>query len=86
MGKPAVLNLIRKIIQWLLLAVTVLFLITGFGISQFRVVETITLGWLSKSWAFRLHDNLWIPFVILIALHVLLPLVFKKRRVKEVEL
>lgn len=86
MGKPDVLNLIRKIIQWLLLAVTVLFLLTGFGISQFRVVETITLGWLPKSWAFRLHDNLWIPFVILLVLHVCLPLVFKKRRVKEVEL
>ena len=85
MSKPAVLNLIRKIIQWLLLAVTVLFLITGFGISEFRVVETITLGWLPKSWAFRLHDNLWIPFVVLLALHVLLPFVFK-RKVKEVKL
>jgi len=85
MGKPAVLNLIRKIVQWLLLAVTVLFLTTGFGISEFRVVETITLGWLSKSWAFRLHDNLWIPFVVLLALHVLLPFVLK-RKVKEVKL
>jgi len=86
MGKPDVLKLIRKIIRWLLLAVTVLFLITGFGISEFRVVETVTFGWLSKSWAFRLHDNLWIPFVILLVLHVLLPFVFKKRRVKEVDL
>ena len=84
MGKPAVLNLIRKIIQWLLLAVTVLFLITGFGISEFRVVETVTFGWLSKSWAFRLHDNLWIPFVILLVLHLCLPFVFK-RKAKEVE-
>ena len=85
MGKPAVLNLIRKIIQWLLLAVTVLFLITGFGISEFRVVETMTFGWLTKSWALKLHDNLWIPFVVLLALHILLPLVFK-RKVKEVKL
>jgi hypothetical protein len=85
MDKPAVLSLIRKIIQWLLLAATIMFLITGFGISQFRVVETVTFGWLSKSWAFRLHDNLWIPFVILLALHICLPLVFKKRMVKEVE-
>jgi len=84
MSKPAVLNLIRKIVQWLLLAVIVLFLITGFGISEFRVVETITFGWLTKSWALKLHDNLWIPFVVLLALHVLLPLVFK-RKVKEVK-
>jgi len=85
MGKSAVLNLIRKIIQWLLLAMAVLFLLTGFGISEFRVVETITFGWLSKSWAFRLHDNLWIPFIVLLILHICLPLVFKGRQ-KEVEL
>ena len=84
MSKTAVLNLIRKIVQWLLLAVTVLFLITGFGITEFRVVETITFGWLTKSWALRLHDNLWIPFVVLLVLHVLLPLVFK-RKGKEVK-
>jgi len=86
MSKAAILNLTRKIVQWLLLAGTVLFLVTGFGISQFRVVETITFGWLPKSWAFRLHDNLWIPFVILLVLHICLPFVFKKRMVKEVKL
>jgi hypothetical protein len=32
---------------------------------------------LTKSWALRLHDNLWIPFVVLLVLHVCLPLVFK---------
>jgi cytochrome b subunit of formate dehydrogenase len=85
MGQTTSLNLIRKIVQWLLLVVTVLFLITGFGISEFRVVETITFGWLSKNWAFRLHDNLWIPFIVLLVLHVLLPFVFK-RKVKKVEL
>jgi dolichol kinase len=85
MGQTDVFRLTRVIVKWLLLAVTVLFLITGFGISEFRVVETVTLGWLSKSWAFRLHDNLWIPFVILLVLHVCLPFVFK-RKVKEVEL
>jgi len=85
MSRAAVPNLIRKIIQWLLLATAVLFLLTGFGITEFRVVETITLGWLSKSWALRLHDNLWIPFVVLLVLHICLPFVLK-RRVKEVEL
>ena len=85
MSKTAVLNLVRKIVQWLLLAVTVLFLVTGFGITEFRVVETMTFGWLNKSWALRLHDNLWTPFIVLLALHVLLPFVFK-RKVKEVKL
>ena len=77
MNKANVPGLVKRTIHWLLLVVTVLFLITGFGISEFRVVETITLGWLTKSWALRLHDNLWIPFVVLLVLHVCLPLVFK---------
>jgi cytochrome b subunit of formate dehydrogenase len=77
MNKADVSDLIKRTVHWLLLVVTVLFLITGFGISEFRVVETITLGWLTKSWALRLHDNLWIPFVVLLVLHVCLPLVFK---------
>jgi dolichol kinase len=85
MGKAAVPNLIRKTVQWLLLAVTGLFLITGFGITEIRVVETVTLGWLTKSWALKLHDNLWIPFVILLVLHVGLPLIFK-RKAREIEL
>jgi cytochrome b561 len=85
MSKTAVPGLVKRTIHWLLLVVTVLFLITGFGISEFRVVETITLGWLTKSWALRLHDNLWIPFVVLLVLHVCLPFVFKGKP-KKVEL
>jgi cytochrome b561 len=85
MNKTAVPGLVKRTIHWLLLVVTVLFLITGFGISEFRVVETITLGWLTKSWALRLHDNLWIPFVVLLVLHVCLPFVFKGKP-KKVEL
>jgi cytochrome b subunit of formate dehydrogenase len=85
MNKADVSDLIKRTVHWLLLVVTVLFLITGFGISEFRVVETITLGWLTKSWALRLHDNLWIPFVVLLVLHVCLPLVFKDKP-KKVEL
>ncbi len=85
MNKVTVSNLIKRTVHWLLLVVTVLFLITGFGISQFRVVETITLGWLTKSWALRLHDNLWIPFVVLLVLHLCLPFVFKGK-LKKVEL
>jgi len=85
MRRANVQDLVRKIIHWLLLVVTILFLITGFGISEFRVVETLTFGWLTKSWAFRMHYSLWIPFLVLLILHVCLPFVFK-RKTKEVKL
>ena len=79
MGQADVVRLIRGIVKWSLLAVTLLFLITGFGISHFRVVETVTFGWLTKGWALKLHDNLWIPFIVLLVLHICLPYVFGRR-------
>jgi hypothetical protein len=79
MRQAAVVDLIQRTIKWLLLAVTLLFVITGFGITQFRVVETITFGWLSKDLAFRLHDDLWLPFVVLLVLHICLPLIFRQK-------
>jgi thiosulfate reductase cytochrome b subunit len=80
MDRAAVADITQRTIKWLLLAVTLLFVVTGFGITQFRVVETITLGWLGKAWALRLHDNLWIPFVILLVLHIFLPLIFRRKK------
>ena len=69
----------------MLLIVTVVFLITGFGITEFRTVETLTFGWLTKNLAFKIHNNLWLPFIILLILHICLPFVFKWKR-KEVKL
>jgi dolichol kinase len=63
-------SLARQIVHWLLLAVLVLYLITGFGITQYRVVEHLTFGLLTKPLAFKIHDNLLIPFIILMILHI----------------
>jgi dolichol kinase len=63
-------SLARQIVHWLLLAVLVLYLITGFGITEYRVVEQVTFGLLTKPLAFRIHDNLLIPFIVLLGLHI----------------
>lgn len=63
-------RLARKIVHWLFVAVIVLYGITGYGITQYRVVEPATLGLLTKPWAFKLHDSLVIPFVVLLAVHI----------------
>jgi len=77
-------NLIKRILHWLLTAVTLLYLISGFAITQFRVVETITFGLLTKPVAFKIHNNLWIPFLVLLALHIFFTLrrraIMKRRR------
>jgi dolichol kinase len=63
-------NLAKQVVHWLLLAVLVLYLLTGFGITQFRVMEQVTFGLLSKPLAFTIHDNLLIPFIVLLVLHI----------------
>lgn len=68
-------------VHWTLLLVTLFYLLTGFGITQFRIVQAITLGLLTKPLAFTLHDILWIPFLVLLALHVVFTL--WRRRLKR---
>jgi len=62
---------VRSWIKWLLLVTAVLFLISGFGISEYRTVETLTFGLFSKTLAFKMHEIIWIPFVVLLLAHVL---------------
>jgi cytochrome b subunit of formate dehydrogenase len=62
----------RRVIQvthWTFLVVAIVFLVSGFGITEFRIVETLTVGLLTKSLAFKIHEVVWIPFVILLVLH-----------------
>jgi hypothetical protein len=66
--KPA--NRARAGVAWLLLAVTVVYLVSGFGITNQDIVGPLTAGIIGKALAFRLHDVLWIPFVALLVLHV----------------
>ncbi len=63
-------SLARQVVHWLLLAVIVLYLLTGFGITQYRVIEQVTFGLLAKPLSFQIHDNLLIPFIVLLGLHI----------------
>ena len=71
------MRLMKTIIRWSLLSVALVFMISGFGITEFRTVESLTLGLLTKKLAFEIHEYLWIPFIVLLALHVLLSLARK---------
>jgi hypothetical protein len=63
------------------LAVVVLLLITGLGITDFRIVETISFGLLTKNLAHRIHTapGLWISFAVLLALHISLSFIKRKK-------
>jgi cytochrome b subunit of formate dehydrogenase len=63
-------RLTAKILHWSLLAVVIVFMVSGLGITYFRVVETATFGLLTKNLAFRIHEATWIPFTVLLILHI----------------
>ena len=63
-------NLVKKGLDWALFGVTLIYLVTGLGITRFRVIEALTFGLLGKNLAFRLHEDLLGPFLLLLGLHV----------------
>lgn len=59
-------------VAWGLGVLTVLFLISGFGITEPRLVGLLTFGILGKTLSYRIHTLLWGPFLIFLVLHVAL--------------
>jgi ABC-type uncharacterized transport system permease subunit len=53
----------------LLIIVIILFIFTGFGITNYQIIEAITLGALPKLTSYQIHLNLIIPFLILLGTH-----------------
>jgi len=76
-------QLVKRLIYWILTVLVIIYLITGFGITEYRIVEPLTFGLLTKSLAYKIHINIEIPFIILLILHIwLLPLLkyFKSKK------
>jgi len=71
-------SLVKKTVILLLAIVIVLYIVTGFGITEFRAIETLTFGLLTKNLAFKIHNALLIPSIILLILHLCLPFIFRK--------
>jgi hypothetical protein len=63
-------RVVKSTIHWLLTALVIVYLITGFGITEYRIVEPLTFGLLTKSLAQRIHISIEIPFIILLVLHI----------------
>ena len=64
-------RLFRSLVRWLLFITVLLYILSGLGISNPRAVESLTFGLITKSVAFSIHDNLIIPFALLMFLHIL---------------
>ncbi|MFC1944439.1 hypothetical protein ACFLX5_02960 [Chloroflexota bacterium] len=74
---------LQRTVRWMLFAVIVLYGVTGYGITEYRIVEDLTLGLLSKPLAFKWHSALLIPFVALLVLHISLPSILRRLKLKR---
>ena len=74
------LGWLRTLVHWLLLIITIVYLLTGLGITQYHIIESATFGLLSKSWSFTIHNNLLAPFIIILAAHVILTVTKNQRK------
>jgi thiosulfate reductase cytochrome b subunit len=73
------LEIAKRIVPWLLLALLALYIVTGLGITEYRIIEKITFGGLSKNLSFKIHDNLLYPFLVLLIAHIMLRYVLRKK-------
>ncbi len=79
-------QLVRRSIRWTLTALVIIYFITGLGITEYRIVEPLTFGLLTKSLAQRIHMSIEIPFIVFLILHIwLLPLLkhFRSRKLRN---
>lgn len=75
--------LIKKTVHWLLLVLVIIYLISGLGITHYRIVEKLTLGLLSKSLSFKIHNDLLWPFFIVLIAHIYLTAGFRFKRQED---
>jgi hypothetical protein len=71
----------KLLVHVLLFIIIALFIITGFGITDYQLVGSITFGMLTKPVSYQLHSNLVIPLVVLLMLHIIF--VLGKRFTKQ---
>lgn len=75
----ASIHKLKALTHWLLLILTLAYIITGLGILYFRIVEPLTLGLLTKALSSKIHLYLLIPFLIVLVLHIFFVLFGKNR-------
>lgn len=62
----------RRWVHFAFTAVTFLYVVTGMGISDYRLIEGMSLGLLTKERSLWIHRNLLQLFTVLLLLHIYL--------------
>lgn len=73
-------KILKRTIHWILVAYIAVYIVTGFGITSYPTMEPLTLGLMGKAVAMQLHNNMELPFVFLLGLHVFVSLIMRKEK------
>jgi cytochrome b subunit of formate dehydrogenase len=68
--KRDLLRKIGRICGWLAAGFLLLALLTGYGITEFRIITPLTFGLLNKAAAQRLHPYVEAPMAIFLVIHL----------------
>jgi hypothetical protein len=82
-----IIKVVKILTHILLTILIILFIITGYGITNYHLIETITFGGLTKPTSYQIHINLIIPLIVFLALHIWFSLQkkYKKKFMKKQE-
>jgi len=72
-------SIIKKCIYILLTITILIYIISGFGITEYKIISSFTFNILTKPVSHQIHNNLVIPFIILFILHILLSMKYVKK-------
>ncbi len=61
---------LKTLTHVLLAIVSILFIFTGIGISNYQIIESLTRGIITKLTSYQIHTTLTIPVVVLLIAHI----------------
>jgi len=64
------LRVTKTLTHVLLSVVIIIFFITGFGISNYQIIESITGGTLFILTSFQIHSDLIMPLIVLLVVRI----------------
>ena len=73
-------EIIRKTAAYLSLLAVMAFIITGYGITYYQIVEKLTFGLLNKALSFKIHSVLIWFLLLFLAVHLFFSCDMLKKR------
>jgi cytochrome b subunit of formate dehydrogenase len=69
---------LKRAVCGILALFLIVYVVTGYGITEFRTVEPLTFGIVDKVISMKLHEALGIPFLIVLLAHIYLSFLRKE--------